>query len=108
MVKISFEITKAALKFIEAVGKMRGLSHPGIYISSHVVKVGCCEIGGDWLGITIQDASPPREDFTKIGSFHGINIYSDEESQFIMSPLSIVTIDRSRSSDASLRINELG
>ncbi|MHA1323713.1 MAG: hypothetical protein ACTSRL_13040 [Candidatus Helarchaeota archaeon] len=83
------------------------MNHPSIVISSHEIKIGCCELRGDWISLIIQDKINLSGDIQYMGSFQNILIFSDIDSYSIIETLPTLTIDLSHEKTTMLAIKEL-
>jgi len=78
---ISFTMTERAWKVLQRkVEENKAIHKPGIFISSHSVKIGCREVGGNWISIQVRDSKEMNEEFEPIGICNKYPIFSDKES----------------------------
>jgi len=87
-------MTERALKFLQSkVEKDKAIHNPGIFISSHSVKIGCREVGGSWISIQIRDNKEISEEFEQIGICNNYPVFFDKESLFYIHEFSRLTFD---------------
>jgi hypothetical protein len=105
---ILFSITDRALKFIQKkIEKSKMIRKPGLFISSHAVKIGCREVGGSWMTVKVQDKQERGKEFEYIGDCAAFPVFCDEESLYLLQNFSRLTLDLSATSNNTLILREL-
>ena len=106
---ILFSITDRALKFIQKkIEKSKMIRKPGLFISSHAVKIGCREVGGNWMAVKVQDSQEVGESFEPIGHCGLFPVFCDKESLYLLQEFSSLTFDLSQTNSGTLIFKELG
>lgn len=108
LIEISFTMTERAWKVLQRkVEQDKAIHKPGIFISSHNVKIGCREVEGSWVSIRISDSREIGEEFEQIGICKDYPVFSDRESLFIIHEFSDLTFDLAQENGSTIIFREL-
>lgn len=101
-------MTERAWKVLHRkVEKDKAIHKPGIFISSHSVKIGCREVGENWISIQIRDSRESSEEFEQIGICNKYLVFSDKESLFYIHEFSKLTFDLAQEDSSRIIFREL-
>ncbi|MHA1649249.1 MAG: hypothetical protein ACTSYB_03565 [Candidatus Helarchaeota archaeon] len=108
MINPKISLTERVIKVIkQKIERDGSISTPGIMVSVHAIKIGCCEVGGEWISINIENTENLNPEYHHIGTIKGIPIYFDSDSLYLLRDFSTLTFDIKPSSSNTLVIKEL-
>lgn len=105
---ISFTMTERVLKRLQTkLEKEKAIQTPGIFVSSHAIKIGCREMGGNWISINFQDCKEVGEEFEYMGNCNSFPVFFDKESLYYLQEFPKLTFDLARGNSTSIIFREL-
>ena len=108
LIGISFRMTERAWKYLQTkVEKDKAIQTPGIFVSSHAMKIGCKEVGGSWLSINIQDSKVRNEEFEQVGVCKKFPIFFETDALYFLREFSNLTFDLASENSGTITFREL-
>ena len=102
-------MTERAWKVLQRkVEKDKAIHNPGIFVSSHSVKIGCREVGKNWISIQIRDSKEISEEFEPVGICNKYPVFSDKESLLYLHEFSNLTLDLAQENSSKIIFREIG